>query len=597
MSYPLSIEPQKRIDATSGAFIGRYQVRKELGRGAMGVVYLAEDPAIGRSVAIKTVNFDVTSGDAEEKLLMERLIKEARSAGSLTHPGIITIYDIGQTAASAYIVMEYVTGGTLLDRMRQGGLTADDALEWLEQSAAALDYAHSKGVLHRDVKPANIMIDATGRVRIMDFGIARITAQQTMKQTSVMGTPAYMAPEQVANKSISAASDQFSLAVLAYELLSGKKPFAADSISALMFSIVYNDPLPIEEANPALPHAAGEVLKKALAKEPSQRYPNCKQMAAALRQALTGVAPMAQAETTAGLTASVPPPQTAATPTMTALFNDAPSAATPPAAATSASPAKPVPLPSATVSAAASQAVPAPHASEPPAQTIASRTINRMAQDDERKTGMNPLVIGGIAAVVLLAAGVALWQSSSTKEPAPEPAKQEAPSPVASAPAAKSPQPATPVAPAAKTAPAQASPSSPATKSVSAALAKLEIYTTPSGATVKSGDQTCVSPCNFELKPGEHKVSVMLEGYKPEIRIVSVTEPKELHLTLRQPMGTLIMPEPVGATVTVAGKTLTVPLSVQLPAGSHKIEVNNKGNVFTHTVKIEDDTPTTVRLQ
>jgi serine/threonine-protein kinase len=552
----------------------------------MGVVYLAEDPAIGRAVAIKTVNFDAVADGAEETMLMERLVKEARSAGSLAHPGIVTVYDIGQTESTAYIVMEFVEGVTLFDRMRQGNLDASEILNWLEQAAQALDFAHSKGILHRDIKPANIMIDTTGRVRVMDFGIARITSQQTMKQTSVLGTPSYMSPEQISNKPISAASDQFSLAVLAYEMLSGKKPFAADSISALLFSIVYQDPAPIEEFNPNLPHALGVALQKALAKDPAQRYANCRQMVTALRQAM-GTSPAAAIATPSEAEAPTVV-HTAPVPTMTVAHKPKAAPSTPPPST------PPVVTPPQST----------PPASTHPPETLDSRTIHRMEEEVERKSHFSPAVMGTVGAIVVLIAGIAIWRSSSSS---PTPSAPTAPAVSAPKETPKSAEPAqkaiavTPPAATAKDAPRPTAPANPpaapASKTTAAALAKLEIYTVPSGASAKVGDKTCTTPCFFELNPGDHKLMVVLEGFKTENRIITLNESRELHLTLRPPTGTLIMSEPAGAIVAVAGKTFTVPFSTQLPAGKHQLEVRDKGRVFTHTVTIEDDTPTAVSFK
>lgn len=591
MSYALVIDESRRIDGSSGAFIGRYQIRKELGRGAMGVVYLAEDPAIGRAVAIKTVNFDAISGSAEEKMLLDRLVKEARSAGSLSHPGIVTVYDIGQTETSAYIVMEFVEGVTLLDRMREGNLNAGEVLDWLEQAAQALDFAHSKGVLHRDVKPANIMLDGTGRVRIMDFGIARIAAQQTIKQTSVLGTPAYMSPEQISNKPISVSSDQFSLAVLAYEMLSGKKPFAADSISALLFSIVYQDPTAIEDLNPRLPHALSIAFQKALAKDPAQRFPNCHQMVTALRKAIavagpaSVAAPVVDDAPTSFSTSGVAPAvndEIEPTKAMGTTTRDSGAIATntamPPAAV-------------ATTSAESTGG-------------FSRQSAGVSVAEDKPKSSLHPGMLAAVGVVAALVAGAVLWNSSSSPS-TPVATPQTSAEPAVQAPAKAEPvaKPAAPIqrpVPSAPNDAAQATPGAPATplpKGVAGSLAKLEIYTTPSGATARSGDRTCTTPCFFELKPGDHKLSVTLEGYKPEIRIVTLTESREMHFTLRPPMGTLIMAEPAGATVSVAGKSFTVPFSAQLPAGRHSMEIRTKDQVFTHTVTIEDDTPTSVSFK
>src|SRR5437899_3133649 len=204
--------------------IGRYKIVRELGRGAMGVVYHAIDPNIGRPVAIKTIQLGDGRKPEEQERLRERLFREARSAGILSHPGIVTIYDVEQQGDLAYIAMEYVDGPTL-DQLLSGGQPTppEKLFSILGQTAAALDYAHGKGIVHRDIKPANIMIARDGTAKITDFGIAKITASEQFTMTgSIVGTPHYMSPEQVQGLAVDGRSDQFSLAVIAYEMLTGE---------------------------------------------------------------------------------------------------------------------------------------------------------------------------------------------------------------------------------------------------------------------------------------------------------------------------------------------------------------------------------------
>jgi serine/threonine-protein kinase len=269
---------------------GRYVVERELGRGAMGVVYLAEDPAIGRKVAIKTIPLEAIGLESDQSTLRLRLLKEARSAGILSHAGIVTVYDVQEQDAMACIIMEFVDGTTLQHRMSAGKLPVTEIIDLLDQTATALDYAHSKNVLHRDIKPANIMVTTSGATKIADFGVAKLTDAGTATKTAVVGTPSYMAPEQVASKPLFAATDQFSFAVLAFEMLAGRKPFEADSVSALLFQIVYQPPAPLRESNPGIPADVEKVLKKALSKEPKDRYASCSEFVKALRAAC-GVKP------------------------------------------------------------------------------------------------------------------------------------------------------------------------------------------------------------------------------------------------------------------------------------------------------------------
>ena len=225
--------------------IGRYKIVRELGRGAMGVVYHAIDPNIGRPVAIKTIRLsDVASGD-EQKRLRERLFREARSAGMLSHPGIVTIYDVEEQDGLAYIAMEYVDGPTL-DQLLSGStpITPEGMFSILGQTAVALDYAHGKSIVHRDIKPANIMIAADGTTKIADFGIAKVTTSEQFTMTgSIVGTPHYMSPEQVQGQTVDGRSDQFSLAVIAYEMLTGEKPYTGEHLTTVVYKIVAEEPV------------------------------------------------------------------------------------------------------------------------------------------------------------------------------------------------------------------------------------------------------------------------------------------------------------------------------------------------------------------
>ena len=203
--------------------IGRYKIVGELGRGAMGIVYKAQDPSIGRMIAIKSIRLNDLSDDAERVRMRDRLFREAQSAGILSHPGIVTIYDVAEEGGLAYIFMELVNGPPL-EKMLKAEQTPDKEtlLSVFRQTAAALDYAHKKGIVHRDIKPANIMIHEDGTAKITDFGVAKIVSQQMTQAGTIMGTPSYMSPEQVQGGVISGRTDQFSLAVIAYEVLTGR---------------------------------------------------------------------------------------------------------------------------------------------------------------------------------------------------------------------------------------------------------------------------------------------------------------------------------------------------------------------------------------
>src|SRR5664279_4732848 len=300
--------------------IGRYKIVSELGRGAMGVVYHAIDPNIGRPVAIKTIQLGAGRKADEQERLRERLFREARSAGILSHPGIVTIYDVEQQGDLAYIAMEYVDGPTLDQLLAPvDAVSPERMFSILAQTAVALDYAHAKGIVHRDIKPANIMLSADGTAKIADFGIAKITAAENLTMTgSIVGTPHYMSPEQVQGQPVDGRSDQFSLAVIAYEMLTGEKPYMGEHLTTVVYKIVAEEPAPPHRLNPSLSSAIENVLKKALAKKPDARYRTCQEMVDALEKACAaspGWKPMARggalneptAMVGAGQVANLPP--------------------------------------------------------------------------------------------------------------------------------------------------------------------------------------------------------------------------------------------------------------------------------------------------
>jgi ankyrin repeat protein/predicted Ser/Thr protein kinase len=266
--------------------IGGYKVVAELGRGAMGIVYRAFDPSIGRPVAIKTIYIAPEATAEESAELRQRLIREASAAGKLSHPSIVTVYQLGEHGSDIFIAMEFVNGKSLFEAMQAGPIPRERALEILTQLADGLDFAHRSGVVHRDVKPANLLIREDGAVKIADFGIAKVMAATTQRMTQAgfsMGSPQYMSPEQVKAEQLDGRSDQFSLAIVAYELLTGRRPFNADSLPALMMQIVAVDPLATAEGKAAVPPTMIPALAKALSKRPEDRFPTCTAFVQALR--------------------------------------------------------------------------------------------------------------------------------------------------------------------------------------------------------------------------------------------------------------------------------------------------------------------------
>jgi serine/threonine-protein kinase len=262
--------------------LGRYQIDAEIGRGAMGLVYLAHDPKIDRPVAIKTISL-FSQEIEEEQEFRERFFIEARAAGRLSHPGIVTIFDVGEDPAShePYIVMEYVPGQPL-NKILSGEnrkLPLGPALQIAQEVAEALNYAHAQGVVHRDIKPANILITLDGHPKIADFGVAKLNQGLMTIPGQILGSPAYMAPEQLSGEGTDPRSDLFSLGVILYSMLTGFRPFQGNSAATVSFKVVNQDPLPVTSFDSDLPAALDRLVSRAIAKDPSQRYQTGMEMA------------------------------------------------------------------------------------------------------------------------------------------------------------------------------------------------------------------------------------------------------------------------------------------------------------------------------
>lgn len=271
---------------------GRFEVKKLLGRGAMGTVYLAEDPVIGRQVAIKVLRTQVSVVDSDDVAeIVERFEREFRSAGTLTHPNIVTVYDVGQQDEQPFIAMEYVRGESLESvLLSDRKFTFKEVSDLAAQLASALDYAHERSIVHRDIKPANILMTWDGKAKVTDFGVAKLASSTMTRTGTIIGTPAYMAPEQVTGHPVSGAADQFSVAVILYELLTKERPFAGDSPTSILYKIVHETPQPPRELNRDLPEKINQVLLRALSKDPEDRFDSCAKLARAVRSAL-GAAP------------------------------------------------------------------------------------------------------------------------------------------------------------------------------------------------------------------------------------------------------------------------------------------------------------------
>jgi serine/threonine protein kinase len=269
--------------------LGRYEVIRQLGKGAMGVVYLGRDPVIGRMVALKTIRVGASADEDEAREFQERFVREAQAAGILNHPAIVTVHDIGRDAELdvSFIAMEYVEGRNLKELIVAKDVPQwDDLAEIMAQVADALDYAHSKGIVHRDVKSANIIVCQGNAAKITDFGIAKIaTHSSNLTGTGqFLGTPNYMAPEQVKGLPVDGRTDLFSFGIVLYEALTGKKPFAGESLSSISYKIVHEAFQSARTINPEVPRGFEPVLSRCLAKEPSLRYQRGRELAADLRR-------------------------------------------------------------------------------------------------------------------------------------------------------------------------------------------------------------------------------------------------------------------------------------------------------------------------
>jgi len=315
---------------------GRYDLREELGRGAMGVVYHGFDPVIGRDVAVKTMHLTEAGTGMSHEELIGRFQTEARAAGLLTHPNIVVVYDAGEEEGVFYITMEFVEGRSLqslIDAHQPFPLPR--VMKLMEQVCSALDFAHQHNVVHRDIKPANLMLTAEDTVKITDFGTAKILQFGTSQTAHVMGTPSYMSPEQVKGKPVDGRSDIFSLGVILYELMTGEKPFPGQNITTVIYKIINEEPIPPRSLDSSIHPGLSAVITKALAKEPSARFQSCHEFfnalknfheAVAANDATVRIAPVvSQPQATVAINRTPALARPAATPLVPRTFtNDAP---------------------------------------------------------------------------------------------------------------------------------------------------------------------------------------------------------------------------------------------------------------------------------
>ncbi len=554
----------------------------------MGVVYQAQDPAIGRTVAVKSIRIAEIADPTEQQRVKDRIFREAQSAGVLSHPHIVTIYDIQEEGDIAYIFMEYIEGSTLEKMLLDDEAPAkEQILSLLRQTAAALDFAHAKGIIHRDVKPANIMVRKDWTAKIADFGIAKMQSQSMTQTGMVMGTPSYMSPEQIQGKTVDGKADQFSLGVIAYEVMTGEKPFVAESLPTLLFKLVGEAAMPAIRLNPTLDVSIDAVLQKALAKKPDERWESCTAFIAALEEQCRqypswttqtrGQVSLAATEAMGAVAApvvAVPEGPKTPAPVVTP---PAPKPAPVPVAA-------PIPVAAKPVAPKLEPAKPEP-VRTPPIAPIAVRPIAAEPVVVPAQGNRTMILVGAALVLLLLVGFVAMkfmgggnksdggttTTSESSEVPiAPplpksidaggkiDPKKPDA-LPVGDKPAGTDPAPS------------------------GKGMVAVEIRSTPPGAKITLDDgkvEGCTAPCALDLAPGRHVLVAQLEKYETANKIFNLPAESKLNVNLRRQTGTVaVSSSPAGALISVDGIEYPekTPTMLTLPIGKHKVTVSIPG--------------------
>jgi len=566
---------------------------EELGRGAMGVVYKARDPAIGRTVAIKTIRLSDATDASSYQRVREKLLREARSAGMLSHPNIVTVHDVLEQGHVAHIVMEHVQGQSLEDMLQTQRLPdAAELLRILRQVAEALDYAHRKGIVHRDIKPANIILSDSAPgieriAKITDFGVAKIASLEITQTEATMGTPSYMSPEQIQGRTVDGQSDQFSLGVVVYEFLCGEKPFAADSFSALLYQICTQDPRPVESLNPVLNETVGKVMRRVLAKEPKDRFDSCSNFIGALSIAL-GDCP-----------GWMPVSRRAPIPVATAIG----AASGFGAGQISARAARPP-------SGGPTRII---FASEPEIATIRAHAVGEeaaLARAPEKSSAGKKIAL--LLALCLAIAGVIIFIVRMNSGPAvPVQVLDSGSGPVSpppSSPAVQQPKqtpeqlsqtPVTPLPTLNKPALPQVLKTQPGTATAGPSMppagpstAAVELLTDPPGAKIVvdgQANETCTAPCTLSLSNGRHTLTAQATGYTVGRRIFTVPEDSSVYIPLAKSEGVLLVTStPSGSTVIVDGKNYgTTPATLHLSAGVHQLVIASGATQHEESVVVQ----------
>jgi serine/threonine protein kinase len=539
--------------------VSRYEITGELGKGAMGRVYKAVDPTIGRTVALKTMRLDVHGLETDE--MLRRFKNEARLAGVLNHGNIVTIYDAGEQDGLFYIAMEYIEGVTLHSVLNQRKtLPAEDIISISKQICAGLDHAHHHGVIHRDVKPANVMLEPDGTAKIMDFGIAKSGGGLT-STGQVLGTPNYMAPEQVRGHALDGRTDLFSFGVMLYEMTTGEKPFAGTNVTTIIYKIIHENPVPPRELDVTIHPGLDKVIMKALAKKPDERYQTGAELARDLQSYKS-------------LGANTDSTQ------------EIPSGAYPAATGAAPAPAKSSPKVAAAASAPAARAAVKPRKMQPP------------------PIGKKIWIGVSLFVVLVAAASVGIWRGVITNHqpvtpaavttppaentPAPSPENPTISEPPASS---KKTEAAVPVAPRPATPKrlAAAATSGQPPSTTASGTGDLKLFSNPDGAAIEidgHGDPSMKTPYFANrLAPGPHEITFIKSGYIDEKRSIDVAAGKTAFVGVTLNRAAVATSEvtfnsdPGGAEILVDGKGIgkVTPAQAVIVAGAHQFVFRKPG--------------------
>jgi len=571
--------------------LGRYEIIEELGRGAMGVIYKAKDPVIGRHVAIKTIRLGDFTDPSHVAELHSRLMREAQSAGVLSHPNIITIFDVGEEGGLAYFAMELVEGATLEHMIEtEQRLDESSIVSIARQTADALGFAHQRGIVHRDIKPANIMLTQSGRVKVADFGIAKVGSTKMTQTGMLLGSPSYMAPEHFLGQPLDGRSDIFALGILLYELITGQPPFAAENLGTLSYKIVHEDPVPPIKLNPGMNPKLNALVVKALARDPADRFQTAEEMCSAL-DALGMPLVGTKTERTEPLlvrTVALPVPSkkrrrtglwllvfflllTGATAVVAIIypeefkqtFHRAREKMQPwiervkqTASGQPSEPLSPSPEPP----------------PEPSAEPVPAAAETRNAETDDAKPVETPV--------------------ESAQEPSASPVEPPSERPAEEPPAGSRPAP---------------TPAAPVPSSYAAVPGIIHVTSDPPGAEIVFDDKhtrSWTTPFTFRsVSKGRHTLEVRKAGYVPERRIVVLlgNEIQRVNVVLTMAAGMLkVGTVPAGASIYVDGelKREVTPANLKIPAGARRVLLRKDGyRDVEQIIEIEDNSITTVNLQ